>query len=191
MPLNSGAREDSLESLGQRGHQTNPKGNQPWIFIGRTDAEAEDPILWPPDVKRWLIRKDPDAGKDWRQEEKGTTEDEVVWWHHRLSGLEFEQTLGYGEGQGSLACCCPCGRKELDMTEWLNNSNKEKEAIKWKMTFSTHKTEKIHRTFCCSSVTKSCLTLCDSVDCSTPGSLVLHCLSEFFHIHVHWMGDAI
>ena len=80
----------------------NPKGNHPWIFIGGTDAEAEAPILWPPDVKSRLIRKDPDAGKDWRQEEKGTTEDEMVGWHHRLHRHEFEQTLGVGEGQGSL-----------------------------------------------------------------------------------------
>ena len=81
----------------------NPEGNQPWIFIGRTDADAEAPILWPPDAKNWLIGKDPDAGKDWGQEEKGVTEDEMVGWHHRLNGHEFEQTLGDGERQGSLA----------------------------------------------------------------------------------------
>ena len=86
----------------------NPKGNQSWIFIGRTDAKAEVLILWPPDVKNWLLRKDPDAGKDWRQEEKGMTEDEMVGWHHWLHEHEFEQTLGDGEGQGSLACCSPC-----------------------------------------------------------------------------------
>ena len=85
----------------------NPKGNQSWIFIGRTDAEAEAPIHWPLDAKSRLIRKDPDVGKDWRQEEKGTTEDEMVGWHHRLNGHEFEQTPGDGEGQGSLACCSP------------------------------------------------------------------------------------
>ena len=79
-----------------------PKGNQSWIFIGRTNAEAEAPILWPPDVKKWLLRKDPDAGKDWRQEEKGTTEDEMVAWHHRLDGPEFEWALGVGDGQGRL-----------------------------------------------------------------------------------------
>ena len=79
-----------------------PKRNQSWIFIGRTDAEAETPILWPPDAKSWLIWKDPDAGKDWRQQEKGTTEDEVVGWHHRLNGHEFEQAPGVGDGQGSL-----------------------------------------------------------------------------------------
>jgi len=102
----------------------NPKGNQPWIFIGRTDAEAEIPRFWPPDVKNWLIEKGPDAGEDCRQEEKGMTEDEMVEWHHWLNGLEFEQTLGDGEGQGSLVCCSPWGYKESDTTEWLNNNNK-------------------------------------------------------------------
>ena len=97
-----------------------PKGNQPWIFTGRTGAEAEAPILWPPDMKSQLIGKDPDAGKDWRQEEKGTTEDEMVGWHHWLDRHEFEQALGDGEGQGGLACCSPWGHKESDMTEWLN-----------------------------------------------------------------------
>ena len=98
----------------------NPKGNQSWIFIGRSDAEAESPIFWPSDVKNWLIGKDPDAGKDWGQEEKWTTEDEMVGWHHRLDGHEFEQTLGDCEGQGSLACCSPWGRKESNTTEQLN-----------------------------------------------------------------------
>ena len=93
----------------------NPKGNQPWIFIGRTDAEAEVPILGPPDVKSWLTGKDPDAAKDWGQE-KGTTEDEMVGWHHRLNGHQFEQALGVGDGQGSLGCCSPWGRKEFDTT---------------------------------------------------------------------------
>ena len=83
----------------------NPKANQSWIFIGRTDAEAETSILWPPDVKNWAIGKDPDAGKDWRQEEKGMIEDEMVGWHHQLDGYQFEQALGVGDGQGSLACC--------------------------------------------------------------------------------------
>ena len=94
----------------------NPKG----IFIGRTDVEAEAQILWPPDVKNWLTGKDPDAGKDWRQEEKGTTEDEMVEWHYLLDGHEFEQALGVGDGQGSLGCGSPWGGKELDTTEWLN-----------------------------------------------------------------------
>ena len=97
-----------------------PKGNQPWIFIGRTDAEAEAPIPWPPDAKSWLIGKDSDAEKNWRQEEKGVTEDEMVGWHHWLNGHEFQQAPGDGEGQGSLACCSPWGHKESDMTEWLN-----------------------------------------------------------------------
>ena len=96
-----------------------PKGNQSWIFIGRTDAEAETPILWSPDVKNWLIRKDTYAGKDWRQEEKGTTEDEMVGWHHRLNGHGFAWAPGVGDGQGSLVCGSPWGRKELDMTERL------------------------------------------------------------------------
>ena len=96
-----------------------PKGNLSWIFIERTDAEA--PILWPPDVKSQLIGKDPDAGKDWGQEEKGTTEDEMVGWHHWLNGHEFEQAPGVGEGQGGLVCCSPWGHKELDTTEPLNN----------------------------------------------------------------------
>ena len=98
-----------------------PKGNQPWIFIGRTDAEA--PIYWPRDAKSQFIRKDRDAGKDWRQEEKGMTEDEMVGWHHWFNGHEFEQAPGDGEGQGSLACCNPWGRKELDMPKRLSNNN--------------------------------------------------------------------
>jgi len=97
-----------------------PKGDQSWIFIGRTDAEAETPIFWPPDVKSWLIGKDPDAGKDWGQEEKGTTEDEMVGWHHRLDGHGFGWTLGVGDGQGGLACCGSWGHKESDTTEQLN-----------------------------------------------------------------------
>ena len=97
-----------------------PKGNQSWIFTGRTDAEAETPILWPPDVKNWLIRKNPYDGKNWRQEGKGTTEDEMTGWHHQLDGHEFEKTPGVGDGLGSLACCSPWGCKESDTTEWLN-----------------------------------------------------------------------
>ena len=96
-----------------------PKGNQSWLFIGRIDAEAEAeaPILWPPDVKNWLVGKDLDAEKDWKQEEKGVTEDEMVGWHHWLNGQEFEQTLGDSEGQRSLACCSPSGCKQSDATE--------------------------------------------------------------------------
>ena len=98
----------------------NPKGDQPWIFIGKTDAEAEGPILWPPDAKKWLIGRDPDVGKEWRQEEKGMTEVKVVGWHHELQGHEFEQAPGVGDGQGSLACCSPWGRKKSNMTYQLN-----------------------------------------------------------------------
>ena len=97
----------------------NPKGNQSLIFIGRTDAEAETPILWPSDGKNWLLKKDLDAGKDWRQE-KGTIEDEMVGCHHQFDGHEFEQAPRVGDGQGSLACCSPWGRKESDTTERLN-----------------------------------------------------------------------
>ena len=97
-----------------------PKGNQPWIFIGRTDDKAETPILWPHDLKNWLIRKDPDAGKNWRQKEKGMTENEIVGWHYQLNGHEFEQALGVGDGQGSLVFCSPWGHKESDMTDWTD-----------------------------------------------------------------------
>ena len=112
--------EKTLESLldCKEIKPVNPKGNQSWIFVGRTDAEA--PILWPPDVKSWLTGKDPDAGKDWRQEEKGTTEDEMVGWHHWLDGHEFEQAPGVGDRQESLACCSPWSPKESDMTEQMN-----------------------------------------------------------------------
>ena len=102
------------------------KGNQSWIFIGRTDAETEAPILRLPNVKNWLIGKDPDAGKGWRQEEKGMTEDEMVGWHHQLNGHEFEQTPRVGDGQGSLACCSPWGCKESHMTERLNWTEAQK-----------------------------------------------------------------
>jgi len=95
-----------------------PKGDQSWVFIGRTDVEVETPILWPPDVKSWLIWKDSDAGKDWGQEEKGTTEDEMVGWHHWLNGHGFGWTLVFGDGQGGQACCGSWGYKEP--TERLN-----------------------------------------------------------------------
>ena len=110
----------------------NPKGNQSLICIGRTDAEAETPILWSPDAKNWPIGKGPDAGKDWRQEEKGTTEDEIGGWHHQLNGHEFEQSLGAGDGQGGLACCGSWGHKELDMTELLNWTDSIDKPSWWK-----------------------------------------------------------
>ena len=99
-----------------------PKGNQSWIFTGRTDAEAEAPTLWPSDPKSQLIGKDPDTRKDWRQKEKRAAEDKVVGWHHWLNGHEFEHIQGDNEGQGSLACCRPWSLKESDMTKWLNNN---------------------------------------------------------------------
>ena len=104
-----------------------PKGNQSWIFIGRTYAKAEAPILWPPDAKNWLTGKDPDAGKDWRQEEKGTKEDEMAGWHYRLDGHEFEQAPGVGDGQRSLECCSPWGSQRVghewatELTDWREN----------------------------------------------------------------------
>ena len=118
MLLNCGIEEDSWESHGLQGDQT-----QFWVFIGRTDAEAEAPILWPPDAKSQLIRKEPDAGKEWMQEEKGTAKIDMVERHHWLNVHEFEQVLGDGKEQGGLACCSPWGCKELDTTEQLNKKN--------------------------------------------------------------------
>ena len=99
-----------------------PKGNQPWIFIGRTEAKAEAPIIWPPDSNSWHTLKDPVAGKDWEQEEKGAAEEEMAGWHHRLNEHEFEQTLGDSEEQGGLVCCSLWDHKESDITKWLNNN---------------------------------------------------------------------
>ena len=108
----------------------NPKGNQSLIFIGRTDAEAEAPVLWLPDAKSWLTGKDPDAGKDWGHE-KGMREDRMVGWHHRLNGQEFEETPGDSERQGRLIYCSPWGHRELNMAEWLNNSNHKIALMQW------------------------------------------------------------
>ena len=105
------------------------EGDQPWDFFGRTDAEAETPVLWPPHVKSWLIGKDPDARRDWGQEEKGTAEDEMAGWNHWLNGRESEWTPGVGDGQGDLACCNSWGRKESDTTEWLNWTEHAKKLI--------------------------------------------------------------
>ena len=114
--------EKTLESLldCKEIQPVHSKGDQSWVFIGRTDAKAETPILWPPHAKSSLIGKHPDAGRNWGQEEKGTTEDEMAGWHHRLDGHEFEQAPGVGDGQGSLACCSPWDRKGSDTTEQLN-----------------------------------------------------------------------
>ena len=130
MPLNCGAGEDFRSPLDYKEIKpVNPKGNQPWIFIGRADAKAEAPILWPPDVTSWFIGKDADAGKDWGQEEKGATEVEMAGWYYQLNGHEFEQILGDSEGQGSLECSNPWVCKEPGMTEHLN-SNK---TIDWRI----------------------------------------------------------
>ena len=121
MLLNCGVREDSWESLGLQGDPTvHSEGDQPWDFFGRTDAKAETPTLWPPHAKSWLIGKDSDAGRDWGQEEKWMTEDEMAGWHHWLDGRESEWTLGVGDGQGGLVCCDSWGCKESDTTERLN-----------------------------------------------------------------------
>ena len=105
----------------------NPKGNQSWISIGKTDAKAKAPIRWPPDVKNWLIGKDPDAGKDWRQKEKGTTEDEMVGLYHQLNGHELEQALGFGDGQGSLASCSPWDHSQT----WLSIRTELNWGLSW------------------------------------------------------------
>ena len=121
MLLSRGVGENSWESLGLKEiQQVHPKGDQSWVFFGRTDAKAETPILWSPHVKSWLTGKDPDAGRDWGQEEKGSTEDEMARWHHWLDGHEFGWIPGVGDGQGGLVCCDSWGHKESDTTEWLN-----------------------------------------------------------------------
>ena len=121
MTLSCGVGEESWELLldGKEIKPVNPQGNQSWIFFGRTDAEAETPVLWQTG-KNWLIWKHPDAGKDSRWEEIGNAEDEMALWHHWLDAYEFKQALGVGDGQGSLECCSPWDHKESDMTERLN-----------------------------------------------------------------------
>ena len=123
MLLNCGPGELLLKVpwTARRSNLANSKGNQSWIFIGRIDAEAEAPILWPPGTKNWLIGRDPDAEKDWAQE-KGVTEDKMIGWHHQLNGHEFKQTLGDGKEYGSLVWCNSWGLRELDMTEQLHNN---------------------------------------------------------------------
>ena len=125
--------ENTLESPSdcRKIKPVSPKGNQPWIFIRRTDAEVEAPKLWPPGVNSRLIGKHPDAGKEWKLEDKAATEDDMVGWHHWLSGQEFEQTLGDTEGQGSLVYCRPWGRKESEMTEWLNTITTNNKWVTW------------------------------------------------------------
>ena len=113
-------------------------GDQPWDFLGKNDAKAETPVLWPPDVKSWLTGKDSDAGRDWGQEEKGTTEDEIAGWHHRLDGHGFGWTPGVGDGQGGLACCNSWGCNESDMTERLNWTELRPVSINLNMSLPTH-----------------------------------------------------
>ena len=120
MLLNCGVGEDSWESLDYKIQPIHSKGDQPWVFFGRNDAKAETPVLWPRHAKSLLIGKDTDAGRDWGQEEKGTTEDEKAGWHHWLDGRESEWTPGYGDGRGGLVCCDSWGCKESDTTERLN-----------------------------------------------------------------------
>ena len=122
--------EKTLESPldGKEIQPVHSEGDQPWDFFGRNDAKAETPGLWPPHAKSWLIGKDSDAGRDWGQEEKGTTEDEMAGWHHRLDRRESEWTPGVGDGQGGLACCDAWGRKESDTTERLNWNDSESES---------------------------------------------------------------
>ena len=185
----------------------NPKGNQSWLFIGRTDAEAGAPILWPPDAKSQLTRKDRDAGKDRRREEKGTTEDEMVGWHHQLDGHEFKQVLGDGEGHGSLVCCSPWGYKVHGIhgvrQHWVNNIisiGKSMEILTGRLIWSCQGLRGGGNVECLlnghrvpyqfSSVVQSCPTLCDPMDCSTPGFPVHNQLPEFTQTHVHRVGDA-
>ena len=185
MLLNCGVGEDSCESLGlQEIKPVNPKGNQSWIFIRRTDAETQAPILWPSDEKSWLVRKDPDVGKDWRREEKGTTEDEMVGWHDWLNGHEFEQAPVDDDGQGSLACYSPWYHEESDTTERLNNNNKVplSKAMVNKSMVSSSSVQ-------LSSVAQSCLTLCNPMDCSMPASLSITNSWNLLKL-IHWVSDT-
>ena len=128
-----------------------PKGNQSWIFIGRTDAEAEAPVLWSPDTNNWLTEKDRDFLKDWRQEEKGTTEDEMVAWHHQLDGSEFEQTPGVGDGQVSLTCCSPWSSKESTELSWLSPgwATELNETERWPITKDSRRLWACYQKSCC------------------------------------------
>ena len=156
----------------------NPKGNQSWMFIGRTDAEAEAPVLWSPDAKSWLIGKYPDAGKDRGQKEKGTREDKMVGWHHRLNGHGFEQAPGDGDGQGSLTCCSPWGHKELDTTEWLNNNSNSGEVPSW-ICFYLHQLPFYHW------ASQGCVDLLSKV-------ISLPWLFHYFRLQVSvWLGKGV
>ena len=137
MLLNCGVGEYSWKSLGLQGDPTvHSEEDQPWDFFGRNDAKAETPILWPPHVKGWLIGKDSDAGRDWGQGKKGTTENEMAGWHHQLDGCESEWTPGVVDGQGGLMCCDSWGRKESD-NDWATELNTEIiTSLSWGQSFS-------------------------------------------------------
>ena len=162
-----------------------PKRNQSRIFIGRTDAEAEAPILWPPGVKSWLTGKDADAEKDWRQEEKGTTEDEMAGWHHWLSGHEFEWIPGVGDGQGGLVCCSLWGHKELCTTEWLNWTASESPGELSQICISGSTGGLIHR---------SLWTFARSIEFLT-STQVMHChrphFTEVIKFILKWVFDFV
>ena len=159
----------------------NPKWNQPWIFTGMTEAEAEAPILWPPDAKKWFIGKDPDHGKDWKQEEKAATEDEIAGWHRQLSEHEFESVLGDSEGQGSLACYSPWGRKSgIRLSNWtllsVNGLIKlgRRSCSIWQTLHMSNPLTNNETTPCARMCSLAQLgpTLCDPMDCSPSGSSV-------------------
>ena len=151
-----------------------PKENRSWMFIGRTDIKAETPLLWPPNAKSRLIWKDPDAGKDWRREEKGMTEDEVVGWHHRINGHEFESIPGVGDRQGGLAWCSPCGCKESDTTEqlnWIDTSEGCCKGLKGLIMKNAHK-QAWHITNSICLFSRSVGSIFAPMDCSPPGFFV-------------------
>ena len=165
-----------------------PIRNQPWVFIGRTDAEAEAPMLWPPDTKSWLIGKDHDSGKDWGQEEV-MTENEMFGWHRWLNGHQSEQTLGDSERQGSLACCSPWGCKKSDTTEWLNDNNNW-----WENRTLPRGCSWLFLPGLASPAQFSCLVVSESLqhyNCSMPGFPVHNPFLELAQTHVHQVGDAI
>ena len=175
------------------------KGDHSWVFFERNNAKAKTPILWPPHEKSWLVGKDSDAGRDWGQEEKGTTEDEMAGWHHRLDGRESEWTLGDGDGQGGLGCYDSWGRKESDTTERLNSVHSchrlliSSASVRSLLSFSLL-CPSFHEMFPSvqfSSVAQSCPTLCDPMNCNTPGLPVHHHVLEFTQTHVHRVCDAI
>ena len=160
----------------RRSKPVHPKGDQSWMFIGRPDVEAETPILWSPDVKSWLIWKDPDAGKDWGQEEKGTAEDEMVGWHHQLEGHGFWWSPGVGDGQGGPVCCSSWGHGESDTTERLNWTESTVLSAIWMVNMQRERGSQNHMILlnisCVCSVAQLCLPLCDPMDCILPGSSV-------------------